>query len=177
MKKAFTSLLVAALCVSALSGCGDKQDDGNKETNNKTQVEAPKLNQGQQNSQNQQPSQTEPKEEVPESTEASHLEIKEAFGLQSFRAISPVHLSAIALGKFELGIDEPKRIALAKAISAGITGIEWQNGDLPPGIFLSGDASEFAIGAKRKNGELVLDRYKLEGAEWKKTGRETKQGN
>ncbi|ASS76182.1 hypothetical protein CIG75_15365 [Tumebacillus algifaecis] len=177
MKKTLSTLLVTALCISALTGCGDKPDDTNNETKDKPKVETPNLNNGGQSGTGQPNNGTNtPSEEMPESTEASHLEIKEAFGLQGYRVISPLHLSAIALGKFELPIDEPQRIALASSISTGISAIDWQNGDLPPGIFLGGDASEFAIGAKRKNGELVLDRYKMAGDTYKKVGTETKQG-
>lgn len=179
MKKALSTLLITALCVTALTGCGDKQTEENNATNDKPQATAPDLNGSQGNQGSPASGDTNTgttSEEVPESTEASHKEIKEAFGLTSFKMISPLHLSAIALGKFELGIDEKHRLALATAISTAMADINWQQDDLPPGIFLSGDASEFAIGAKRKNGELVLDRYKLEGEQWKKTGSETKQG-
>ncbi|MFD2171556.1 hypothetical protein [Tumebacillus lipolyticus] len=176
MKKALSSLLVAALCVTALTGCGDKQAENNGSTD-KPKTEVPKLNEGEKNPQGQDQNEAENGEDkVPESTDESHLEIKEAFGLSGYRAISTRHLTGIALGKLELPIDDQLRLTLAKAISLGISGIEWQPEDAPPGIFLSTDATEFAIGTKRKNGELVLDRYKLEGQDWKKTGRETKPG-
>ncbi|TCP55409.1 hypothetical protein EV586_10361 [Tumebacillus sp. BK434] len=178
MKKALSTLLITAMCVTALTGCGDKKTEENNAPNDKPQTTTPDLNgnQGNQGNQGNGGGTGTTGEGVPESTEASHKEIKEAFGLTGFKMVSPLHLSAIALGKFDLGIDEPHRLALATAISAAMAEINWQQDDLPPGIFLSGDASEFAIGAKHKNGELLLNRYKLEGEQWKKISSETKQG-
>ncbi len=169
MKKSIGALLITLLVGTTLAGCNN-------------QAEEPK--------QQEQPSATTPTETKPEenkgdtpeaapsqeSTEASHQELRDAYELGGTIAVTPMMLTAIAMGKVEnLELDQKASLALAKSISSAMTAAGWQQGDLPPGIFLSKDGTSFAVGHKTKTGDLVLHTYELQadGTTWKNVNKET----
>jgi len=172
VKKSIGALLLAALVTTVITGCADPAEDPAK-TEQPTEPTTP----------------TEPKKEQPagdvsenapsqESTDASHAEIRAAFGLDGYVTVNPMMLTNIAMGKMDaMDLTPQQGLALAKAISAAMAESGWQQGDLPTGIFLARDGSAFAIGHKRKNGELHLQSYEHQAdGSWKKVKSEDKPG-
>ena len=178
MKKPLLAMLTAALLAAMLAGFSDSTASNAENKQNET---TPQLNTSQQQANantNSTPDISDSAQAVPDSTDASHLEIRDAFNLSGYRVFSPVALGAIAMGKVEMPIDEKQRLALAKAITTAISDSKWEQTDQPPGIFLRQDGGSFAIGIKKASGELSLDLYDLQedGATWKLSKHDTKPG-
>ncbi|HEU4964989.1 MAG TPA: hypothetical protein VFV52_14180 [Bacilli bacterium] len=180
MKKSFLALLVSASLLStALVGCADKETtpEPNKEQSDTT---APQLNEGtnENDTPNQNDTQTgDTTEQQPyeQETDPSQEEIKEAFGLTNYRMMSPIQIGAIGVGQIDLGLEEQQRIALAKAMTTAMSHSGWSKGDKPPAIFLSSDNIKFAVGMKKQDDSMTLERYELqENGEYKSVKKETK---
>lgn len=172
MKKTIGAWLVTLLVATTLTGCADQAEEP-KQTEQPAQTEP------------QTPAQDETKKDEPaenktgESTEVSHQEIREAYGLtDGYTVVTPVLLTSIAMGKIDqLPLEKEESLALAKAISTAMAETGWKQGDLPPGIFLSLDGTTFSIGRKLANGELTLTTYELQADKlWKNVGTENKPG-
>jgi hypothetical protein len=179
MKKTLLVMLTAALLATMLAGCSESTSTN---AENKQKMSTPPLNTSQQaaakKDDNKTPDISDSAQAVPDSTDASHLEVRDAFNLSGYRIVTPVALGAIAMGKVEMPIDEKQRLALAKAITSAMAESGWQPNDQPPGIFLRQDGGSFAIGMKRQNGDLSLNLYNVQadGVTWTLAKKETKPG-
>jgi hypothetical protein len=179
MKKPLLAMLTAALLATMLAGCSDSTSSN---AENKQKQNTPELNTSQpkdaaKTNQNKTPDISDSTQAIPDSTDASHLEIRDAFNLSGYRVVSPVALGAIAMGKIEMPLDEKQRLTLAKAVTAAISDSKWEQKDQPPGIFLRQDGGSFAIGIKRANGDLTLNLYDVQpDGSWKLSKQDTKPG-
>ncbi|MBL0386435.1 hypothetical protein JJB07_07225 [Tumebacillus sp. ITR2] len=160
MKKAALALLLTFL----FAGCtSDKQDTAQQNT--------PK----QPDQQQTQPSTQEPAATTPDSQ--THDDVRAAYGLSSdYMELPATAIPSLGLGQVEkLALDQKQGLALAKAVTTGISNSGWQTQDSTPGIFISTDGSAFAIGMKKKDGSFSLERFELQAdGTYKSTGKETK---
>lgn len=172
MKKSIGALLITALVTTALTGCAEKVEEPTQQEqpSDTTKEQTP-----QQDTKTGDPTKKAPSQEA---TEESHKEIREAYNLDGYITVTPMMLTAIAMGKIEdLALDQKASLSLAKAISAAMSESGWKQGDLPPGIFLEPDGTSFAIGLKTATGDLLLHTYMLQAdGTWKKTKDESKPG-
>jgi len=173
LKKMIGAWMITALVASTLAGCTPDPVEETKKAEEPAKTETPKQEE-------KKPAENTPTgTENAESTEASHQEIREAYGLtDGYVAVTPVLLTSIAMGKVEqLALEPDATLALAKAISAAMAESGWKQGDLPPGIFLGLDGSTFSIGRKLQNGDLTLTSYELQADKtYKNVGTENKAG-
>lgn len=150
MKKAWLALLLTSLFTTALVGCSSKQDTAQTtpaKTSEPAKQEEPKADQ--------------PVDAAPD---PSHEEVRKAFGLGAdYINLPPTAIPSLGLGQVEkLAIDQKQGLALAKAVSTGLSSAGWEQQDYPPAIFVTTDGTKFAIGMKKKDGSYTLDSYELQ---------------
>lgn len=174
MNKSFlTWIVTGSLLAAALTGCAEKETEPAKKE--QTEQTAPDLNDNGQTGQNGE--KQDDKQDVPEQPAAdpSHAEIQAAFALDDYKQLTPMQIAAVGLGQMELPMEEPERLALAKAMSSAMSKTGWKPGDLPPALFMSTDGTKFAVGMKKSDGKLVLQRYELQtDGTYKLTATDTK---
>lgn len=165
MKKAWISLLLASLFVStALVGCSSNQDAA-KETPKQTDS---------------QKEQNQPQAETPadpQSPAATHDDVKKVFNLGSeFFELPATAIPGLGMGEQEkLALDQKQSLELAKAISSGLGNSGWEQKDEPPGIFVTTDGKQFAIGMKKHDGSFALHSFELQAdGTYKSVKQETK---
>jgi hypothetical protein len=90
--------------------------------------------------------------------------VRKAFGLGAdYINLPPTAIPSLGLGQVEkLAIDQKQGLALAKAVSTGLSSAGWEQQDYPPAIFVTTDGTKFAIGMKKKDGSYTLDSYELQ---------------
>jgi hypothetical protein len=161
MKKAALALLLTFL----FAGCTSvKQDTAQQNTPKQT------------DQQQTQPSTQDPAASTP-APDATHDEVRQAFGLTGeYIELPATAIPSLGLGQVEkLPLDQKQGLALAKAVSSGLTNTGWEQQDATPGIFVSTDGSKFAIGMKKKDGSFTLERFELQtDGTYKSVGKETK---
>ena len=173
MKKTILALMATALVATAAVGCSDQTESKNEQSTTE--------NKSQENTSTTTPAASSdsatPAGALPESSDATHKEIKDAFQLEGYKVLSMMALTGIAMGNTEMPLDQNQALALAKAINQGMAAADWKQGEPEPGIFVNGDGSSFGIGLKRASGELQLELYEAQAdGSYKSVKKETKQG-
>ncbi|KEO80960.1 hypothetical protein [Tumebacillus flagellatus] len=169
MKKA---AMAALLLTFLFAGCSsDKQDTAQQNTPNTTTPAKTTTPSTPSTPAAQDPAQTTP------GVDPSVSEVRSAFGLTAdYLDLPPTAIPSLGLGQMDkLAVDQKQGLALAKAVSSALTNIGWSQQDSPPGIFVTTDGNQFAIGMKKADGSFVLQRYELQAdGTYKMTGQETK---
>ena len=179
MKKSVVAFLITALLSTGLTACTSSasQEQPKTDTSKQTATAPTTPNLNNNNSSTSTPANTAAPNTGLETSDPSQEEVRKAFNLDTtMKLISPLSVMTIAEGKMQLPLDSKQSLALAKAISTGLGSVDWKQEDHPPGIFLDAEGKTFAIGYKRKSGEMLLHHYELQpDGEYKDVKQESKK--
>lgn len=173
MQKTFVTLLATALVGTALTGCTpDAKPEADNNANQAQQQ--PKQNEAVKHEQGTTPAQNEGTMQAEK--DPSHDELRTAFDFDSeYMTLPGTAFGAIAMGEYNLPLEQPERLELAKAISSAYGSLGWKNDDKPPALFVKKDGSGFALGFKQKDGKLLATFWDVQPDKtYKNTKTETK---